>query len=116
MGVVLKATFVIAATAAVPAFVAWSTPPVDAPAAERSAIAENPNLDCSTVKCMGCPEGYTRKDAANSCCGQCVKDGGAKKANKCKSASDCEGLLHLACVGSWACEKSACVYTCDTTP
>lgn len=34
----------------------------------------------------------------------------------CLAASDCEGLSHAECEGSWGCVASACVWTCDETP
>ncbi len=34
----------------------------------------------------------------------------------CITASDCKGLAHPDCEGTWACEAAACVWHCDVTP
>ena len=33
----------------------------------------------------------------------------------CKVASDCEGLPHIACDGTWSCDEGQCNFTCEQT-
>lgn len=35
------------------------------------------------------------------------------KEGECRTPQDCEGLIHIMCVGSWSCENGKCVYNCD---
>lgn len=74
------------------------------------------HTDCSTVYCIAveCPEGFERHYTPNDCCGTC-KPINPSTEGYCNTASQCEGLVHIQCVGDWTCEANACTYTCDTS-
>lgn len=69
--------------------------------------------DCSLVRCPGpsiCQPGEKWVPASGKqCCGKCV----GKPTGQCVTPKDCEGLVHIMCVGSWTCENYTCAYVCD---
>lgn len=77
---------------------------------------------CDLVRCiaLACPEGFDRIYTPEHCCGMCVPSGGGQGQGQgqgegsCSQPSDCEGLPHIMCVGSWSCERNQCSYTCDS--
>lgn len=75
---------------------------------------------CELVRCMQveCPEGQRYREPNNgNCCGTCVGPEPAPvDEGYCEVPSDCDGLIHIMCVGSWSCDSNQCVYTCDTSP
>ena len=84
----------------------------------------NPNANCEAVKCAACPEGF-RHHPNNSCCGVCTPDNGNNGNNgnnagepdgSCTTPVDCEGLIHIMCVGDWACLSGICAYQCAGEP
>lgn len=96
------------------------TETVDAPTlsyAQDLRTTGNGPTDCSTVYCLTveCPEGFERVfRGKNDCCGTCVESNPSDD-GYCNQASQCEGLVHIQCVGDWACVDNACEYSCDTT-
>jgi hypothetical protein len=81
-----------------------------------TADAHAQNRDCSLVLCLAveCPAGFTRHFTPAQCCGVCVGDPhAALPEGSCSTPNDCEGLVHIMCVGSWSCDAGSCSYTCD---
>ncbi len=37
----------------------------------------------------------------------------APPTGECMIPADCEGLMHIMCVGAWYCEDGMCAYRCD---
>jgi hypothetical protein len=72
--------------------------------------------DCSTVYCLTveCPDGFERRYTPNDCCGTCVQINPSTD-GYCNNAVQCEGLVHIECVGDWTCDSHVCNYTCDTS-
>ena len=74
------------------------------------------NDRCSTIHCLAvaCPDGYERVITPGRCCGVCVpRPGRDLPEGSCRTAADCDGLIHIMCVGSWSCEAGRCAYECD---
>ncbi len=67
---------------------------------------------CDLVKCAACAAGYEMSPTPGNCC-RCVKSKGPD--GSCTTPSDCDGLVHIMCVGSWSCVANQCSYTCTTT-
>lgn len=73
---------------------------------------------CKLVLCAAveCPLGQHRQFTPGRCCGICVPDGPPAPADGgCKTAQDCEGLIHIMCVGQWSCNAGECEYNCTTS-
>jgi hypothetical protein len=72
---------------------------------------------CALIRCLAveCPAGQIRKYSAGNCCGVCVNDPKSTPLpeGSCNSPADCDGLIHIMCVGSWACVSGSCSYSCD---
>jgi len=80
--------------------------------------------DCSTVRCLQpiCPEGFEPLATGKGCCDYICRatpndgnGGDDLQEGQCRTAADCEGLVHIMCVGSWSCDNGWCSYTCDST-
>jgi hypothetical protein len=74
---------------------------------------------CAAVLCaaVACADGYVLKTTPGNCCGTCVRAPKEEELpeGSCNTASDCEGLVHIMCVGSWSCVENQCSYTCETS-
>lgn len=73
---------------------------------------------CELVRCeyVLCPPGQHLLVTPRDCCGFCIPDKSAPPADgQCKTALDCQGLIHIMCVGDWACNAGSCVYTCASS-
>ncbi len=75
--------------------------------------------DCSLVRCIGpdsCPAGQTyHAPKGKDCCGSCKGPDKSVDEGYCETAADCDGLIHIMCVGSWSCDSNQCAYDCDVS-
>jgi hypothetical protein len=71
---------------------------------------------CQYVKCVMplCAEGWELFQGGNHCCPTCVRHGGGNNLpeGQCKNVNDCDGLIHILCLGNWSCDHGWCSYTC----
>lgn len=90
------------------------------PDASGVCVGPQEKTDCAAVKCSfpACEKGFEPVQVGGGCCNyKCkrTRDAG-DDTGTCTQPSDCEGLIHPLCVGSWSCQAGACAWACDSEP
>lgn len=78
--------------------------------------ARDRTVDCSAVRCAMpvCAEGFDAVPSGQGCCDyHCRRShDDTPEVGACEVPSDCDGLVHIMCVGEWSCDTGFCSYTC----